>query len=686
MKPEAKYEFRKKLLTVHEPHRRNSLLKPQANQIELKDRLKIYVDTDDIVATTSAEDFTDYLKTSMDLSSSITEDEESAFIRLYLAEDKNIDLKECKGYKGFLIDASTDKIDIYANDVRGIAQALYYLEDVMNMECAPFIPRGETRKKPMFAPRMTHSGYGLDDFPDAYLSRIAHEGFDAILLFVKGFNLSLAGPCDFNDLVERCKKYGLDVYMYSGLSSQKHPDDIDAENYYESTYGEIFKRCPDIKGIILVGESIFFPSKDPNLIRDKRTYKYFKPLNLTSSGYPCCDYPKLISMIKKVVNKYNSDTDIVFWTYNWGYHDKEARIKLINSLPEGITLQATFEMFEPVKTGSITADYTISFEGPGEYFKSEAEAAFKKGIKLYSMTNTGGLTWDFGVIPYEPVPYQWIKRYKAMRKAHADWGLSGIMESHHYGWYPSFVSKLAKWSFWEDTTDFSGILEKIISSEFGKENCDSILKALDHLSKAITYYPPSTENQYGAFRVGTAYPLNTARRYDLPRDSESKYKIWHDDHSDGCDHRFELLNFRIDKEIKNLTTMHSLVKKAVDILVSLNGKNEKLDNFINLVRYWECCVISGINFKKWYVARCKFYAESSRKKVRKYLDTMKAILREERENATNSLEFIDNDSRLGWEPTMLYIASRDNVEWKIEQTHRIENLDLHNFYEAINNF
>ena len=50
-------------------------------------------------------------------------------------------------------------------------------------------------------------------------------------------------------------------------------------------------------------------------------------------------------------------------------------------------------------------------------FKSEAEVAKKRGIKLYSQVNTGGKTWDFGVIPYEPFPYQWIKRYKEMEKA-----------------------------------------------------------------------------------------------------------------------------------------------------------------------------------------------------------------------------------------------------------------------------
>ena len=44
-----------------------------------------------------------------------------------------------------------------------------------------------------------------------------------------------------------------------------------------------------------------------------------------------------------------------------------------------------------------------------EYVKqSEAKAAARRGIPLYSMTNAGGLTWDVGVVPYEPAPYLWL--------------------------------------------------------------------------------------------------------------------------------------------------------------------------------------------------------------------------------------------------------------------------------------
>lgn len=83
---------------------------------------------------------------------------------------------------------------------------------------------------------MIHSGYGIDEFPDAHLSQIAHTGMDAILVFVKGVNLTTRGFLDFNDLIWRAAKYGIDVYAYSYLKSEKHPEDEGTEAFYESTY------------------------------------------------------------------------------------------------------------------------------------------------------------------------------------------------------------------------------------------------------------------------------------------------------------------------------------------------------------------------------------------------------------------------------------------------------------------
>jgi hypothetical protein len=151
-------------------------------------------------------------------------------------------------------------------------------------------------------------------------------------------------------------------------------------------------------------------------------------------------------------------------------------------LPEDISLLVTFETSQRYKVENITeccCDYSIAFEGPGDYFVSEAKAAKRRNIRLYTMSNTGGMTWDLGVIPYMPTPHQWIKRYKNMRKANAEWGLCGLMESHHYGFIPNFIAEIAKCVYTRET-DENAVYDKLeeIARQIIEENQCFSLKDL----------------------------------------------------------------------------------------------------------------------------------------------------------------------------------------------------------------
>jgi len=165
---------------------------------------------------------------------------------------------------------SAGRIVVCGHDERGTAQGSYYLEDLMNRREAPVVAPQDVVREPLFSPRMVHSGWGLDTYPDEHLNAMAHTGIDAILLFVGHWRDAVPvidrtpkGYQDFNHLIDRAERYGIDVYAYSYLKSEKHPDEPDAEAYYESTYGALFQHCPRFKGVILVGESVEFPSKDP---------------------------------------------------------------------------------------------------------------------------------------------------------------------------------------------------------------------------------------------------------------------------------------------------------------------------------------------------------------------------------------------------------------------------------------
>ncbi len=687
---EKPYAFRERMLQIHEPGIRRNGVAVSGEEYQLPETVKIRLASAGEVLEVAATDFADFLQVSMNLSA-VVSDDKTAEITVFLAEDAGIDLGEFAVYRGFRIDISEKGIVVYGHDARGAAQGLYYIEDLMTFKKAPILKKGIINKKPAFSPQMVHSGYGLDDFPDEYLARVAHEGRDAIMIFTKDVNTTPYGFLDFNDLIRRAERYGIDVYAYSYLHSDMNPEEPGAEEYYEGTYGKVFSQCPGLKGVILVGESVEFPSKDPNVSAGKRSELVVDgiPSDKVSAGWwPCCDYPIWLNLVKKVIRKYNPAADIVFWTYNWGYQPEEARLKLIETLPNDVSLLVTFEMFHPIHYKHSTGfccDYTLSFEGPGNYFKSEAAAAKKRGLRLYSMTNTAGLTWDYGTIPYEPMPRQWMRRYAAMFKAKDDWGLCGIMEGHHYGMYPSFISKLSKHCFLEPRESMEEILKTILVSEFGEENYGQVDSALTSFSDAIRNCTASNGDQYGASRVGPSYPFNLSYPISIPDHPEALYgsNIVFPRYHNVSEPNQTPLSVRIRDEIEARIQMLSDMEKGMESLRSCPVMNEKLERLILLSQFITNCSKTSLHAKQWHSLICRMNVEPTQEGLGKIYDEMEALLLSEIKNAEETIPLVEADSRLGWEPSMLYMTDRWHLEWKIRQVRYVIDCDIAEYRRCI---
>lgn len=691
LKKEQNYEFRKRLLTVHQPDRRDASLRPEPEEFVFTDGAVIYLPEDaDEVMLTAARDFADYLFTSMGVSAMLKRGKPqpgSGFLELALTGD--LGAYQC--YRGYRVEVG-DSIRICAHDARGAAQALYYLEDLMNMRHAPFVKKGAVSRKPLYSPQMVHSGYGLDEYPNEHLSAIAHEGRDAILVFTEAANLSPTGFLDFNALIHRAARYGIDVYAYSYMKSEMHPEDEGAEAFYEGTYGKLFQTSPGLKGVVLVGESVNFPSRDPRVASKMIGDDGIPSIKQTSFYYACPDYVDLVNLIKKVSRKYNPEADIVFWTYNFSSTPKEERVKLIKSLPTDISLQITFEKSVRYDMDGITqfsTDYSLGLSDYGYVFAEEAEAAKERGIRLYSMTNTGGLTWDFGVIPYQPMPYHWIKRYQSMREAHDKWGLCGIMECHHYGIYPSIISKLSQWCFTETDKPMpmEDILRMVLELEFGERHAETVDRALRLWSEATPYIVPSGEDQYGAFRIGPSYPFNLARQIQIPSKPHAMFgnSIVVPSYCTEFYGRASLIGERIWAEIKSLEKMKSLMDQGIAILETVEEEaGDALLYLLNLGRYISCCIQTGINAKYWHTLISKFDYFRDKENLGKVLEDMEVLLHAEQENARRAISYVELDSRLGWEPSMEYMCDRDCIEWKLRQIEYVLAVELKNYKISLN--
>ena len=209
-------DFEKKVQQVHKPNRVNPQALATLTGTRITEAWKITHKADaEIVVTTVAEDLQDYFKVSMNLELAVETAEAPAPRTIFLAVD------EALPERTFTIKV-TDGIVVNGADPRYTAQGCYALEDKLNMNEAPIIEPGETTLKMRFSMRDIMTGLITENYPDGYLSAIAHAGFTAI---DQGLSTAQASIDMVNDITARAAKYGLDVYAHPSLRNTVHPDE-----------------------------------------------------------------------------------------------------------------------------------------------------------------------------------------------------------------------------------------------------------------------------------------------------------------------------------------------------------------------------------------------------------------------------------------------------------------------------
>ncbi len=669
LKKENNYDFRSELRQVHKKDRRDQSEVCRANELELKNGVCIVVpEAEDIIIYTAAKDFADYLLVSMGIGAMVSSCAPSGLQTIKLSISQNIG--EANGYMGYSITTDDDGITVEGYDSRGVMQGLFFMEDLMNIRKGPFMEKGNIRRKALFDFRMTQSPIGMFDYTDESLSLMAHFGYDSVDVWLKDGWTTLRGNyIDMRSLCERAEKYGIKINIELYKVHAMHPDEEGAQEYYDKMYGELFRACPRIGSIILEGEANHFVSKDADACIESMVENI--PTGKQKSGWwPCKDYPEFAQMIINAVRKYSKDTEILFSTYNWGFAPEENRIRLIENLPDDVTVLATWDMFHNFRNENSVSnipDYSLRFIGPGEYFTSEAKACKKRGMKIASISNTGGKTWDFGVIPYEPAPGRWIERLKRIVNANKKWGVSGLQECIHYGLYPSIVCELSKWAGFTEIKSLEEVYEDLLRRDFGKLWKEA-KEAFDCIDEAIANYPISNSDQYGGFRIGPAYPLWTIHNGKKPPMEHAMFKnIYKTPYNPYGWDRDSLPGIRLPEEIRELETMDKLFEKGINILDGTKSDNVKLLKLSNMVKFMKNTCITVKHTKELYLLLQKLNLESDREKLDGIINGMEAILLKEKENVLDTIPIVQCDSILGWEPSMEYVGDEAALRWKLRQ-------------------
>lgn len=565
-----------------------------------------------------------------------------------------------------------DRIRVTGATALETAQGCYRLEDEFEDASAARAEKGERTYTRMFSPRMTHSGVGIDEFPDWYLDEILRAGMDSIIVYISDPpDVSRGGKLDIPALVRRCALRGIGVYAYAWFcekASKMHPLDPGAEKWYDEIYGSIVKNAPGLKGLVCVGESVAFPYRDHAPVN--YWWKPHKGGRRSKASYPCPDWAEWVKLVSKVTRRYNPSFEVVFWTYNWYRAPEAERLALIERLPSDMTLHVTFEMGDkPVKKFGVdtwVSDYSITRPGPGTTFSSEAEAAFRRGLKLTTMANTAGRTWDFGIVPYMPVPGRWYERLVNLRDAHRRWNLSGLMESHHFGFAPNFIASLGKKFFTAeyDPADFGRDLKRIAERKFGAGCADTALAAWKDWDEAFLWHSAQSGDQGSVLRNGPVYPFVFPNE-EIPDPLYPIYE-YHDGVKHGCGWKYTGTRFRWNKgRLEADLKMHALeaaaLKRGTDkfaqILSAVDASRR--ENAVKMHAHGELMyrtIMTLINAKKFFSAGLKGdKAEMAR------------ILDDEENNVRGMIPVIRGRHELGWEPTMGRLVTEEMLEWKLRQ-------------------
>ena len=672
---EEKFDFRNRLAQVHIPRKNTSAAPLTDDETVINPSWKIVPLSNEKVLTRAAADLQDYFRVGFDLDLPLTDTVTDHCITIGIAPEDHE--RRCR------ITAEKDMVRITGATAREAAQGCYRLEDELNLRGESYVKHGSRTYTRLYSPRMTHSGWDLEKFPDEYLARVSHAGMDAIIIFIEDVpDITRNGKLDINAEVERAAEFGLDVYLYpcSYVAAAKyHPLDPGAKEHYDALYGAIVKNAPGIRGLVFVGESVAFPSRtegvegywwDPEK-RGKIHYNGF---------WPSEDWVDWLKLVRDVTRKYKSDLELYFWTYNWYWAPEKDRLKLLEMIPDDITVHVTFEMGnDPVVKDGVAIkveDYSISVPGPGAVFASEAQVVSRRGIKLSSMANSGGSTWDFGCIPYMPFPFAWMKRYDSLLKAQKDWGLSGLMECHHYGFTPSFISELAKVAFTEEMTLDENYLLAIAARDFGADNAKTVVTAWRDWSDAMYYHPAREFDQYGPLRVGPVYPFVFPGE-KLPPPLHPRYE-YHNGKRLGSGWPHVFSEFKMPEDYvapyiamaeKELALIHAGNVKLQSVLDSVPDVcKERALRLIAIGEFIEHTIRTMRNVKRFYQNGLLVQnKDSAIPEKRAALALMREILADEEQNVRETIPLVEYDSRLGWEPSMRYTTAPDNLEWKLNQ-------------------
>ena len=171
----------------------------------------------------------------------------------------------------FEVNVQRQEVHLSGNDLAGLRQAIYFVQDRMEERGGPYLRTGSIRRGRRMDPRFSYAYFtmygdplmeeGIDPFPDGFLEKLARHGVNGVWLqaVLRTLAPSEAFP-EFGagsdtrirklaQLVDRAKRYGAKIYLYlnepRAMPAEffaRHPDP-DIKGAYDGSRPDFFAMC-----------------------------------------------------------------------------------------------------------------------------------------------------------------------------------------------------------------------------------------------------------------------------------------------------------------------------------------------------------------------------------------------------------------------------------------------------------
>jgi len=670
----------------------------------------------------AVQDFQDYLQQSMD--AAITPEaatsladwrERSECIVVGTPADLPGMGTELKGPKDYEITVADGRITVCGFDAHGVMYGLYNLEARMNLREAPFLPRDlHTVRHSLHDARMVQSWMGWMEFPDAVLSHMAHDGFDAIYASVytnpNGDRTTAESSTDFyarlmhrirrqdparvRDLIDRAKRFGIKVYtpiIYQYVGTPESEADL------RRLVQDLLKDFSDVAGFVLLTEGFWYNQWGGGHGASKEYIEDWAR-----------NWCFAVGVVAEECRKVNPAIEILPWEYNIDFRPSNVETKkyFIQQLPEGVTPLLTWEngkSFEIDGLHGHLRDYGINVVGPAEVTDAQIAEARSRGMRVYSNAQTFSCGAQLQTVPYNPFPQQWHARYEKL----AEYGIDGTLESWSSGYAPSFMTELRAWYCWSDAPPLDDLLHRFAARDFGAENADAVVRAWDLFSQAVRLLPDTgpymgTTNAIGNPIFFQQPPARTATfRYSwMDQNMWQGYLgaevnpywpftvtrlVFLPDFSNGSNaaegYARGVSGIEVPADQKILPVFLKYLKKTTDTMESgldlyraaaMNTPEAKRAGALREVIVAEQMhrmLLSSQAILGFEDLRLKLHAADDATAKAALLDQMEAILRDEIARVEKALVAVTHDSRIGFQYECDYVYSPYSLKEKLEVLH-----------------